>query len=738
VARVMDLPLTDANILAKLVPEKPGIKLNRVIKAPLDGDKSLKTDEGLSSEELEGVKKLRAFYENKNSLESTVIHEALILEGSVRNTGVHAAGIIIAPEDLTGLIPVATAKDSDLLVTQYEGSVIEDAGVIKMDFLGLKTLTIIRDALRLIEENHGIAIDIDKIPLDDAQTYELYQRAETNATFQFESAGMQKYLRDLKPDKFEDLIAMNALYRPGPLEYIPDFIRRKHGVEAVSYDLPEMEEFLKETYGITVYQEQVMRLSQKLAGFTKGQADKLRKAMGKKDRKALDELKPKFIKGATELGLDAKKLEKIWTDWEAFASYAFNKSHSTCYAFVAFQTAYLKAHYPAEYMAANLTNNLGSMDKITFFMEECKRIGIPVLGPDVNESNLQFSVNKKGQIRFGLAAIKGVGEGAVEQLIAERKQSGSFESLFDFLRRVNLRAVNKRNIENLALAGAFDALMGNDNRALFFYNETPSKPGFLDQLIRYGQSVQEGKSGMANTLFSDSSSEITIPEPTIPVVEPWHVLVTLEKEKEVVGIYISGHPLDNYRLEMGNFNFIELLELNEFSKYRSKGDLKSGGIITEVNHRISKKGNPFGFFRLEDYSGSKEFALYSEKYLRLKHFLEVGSIVYINWKVSHRYDNPDNLEIEIISLGLLADLKDKYSNVTIGLKEHDLNEQFIRDFSSIILRFPGRCNLRIQLSGVEEGMELNLLSEHIKVDGGNPEFQEHMNKMLGSNAFLLN
>jgi DNA polymerase-3 subunit alpha len=633
---------------------------------------------------------------------------------------------------------VATAKDSDLLVTQYEGSVIEDAGVIKMDFLGLKTLTIIRDALRLIEENHGIAIDIDKIPLDDAQTYELYQRAETNATFQFESAGMQKYLRDLKPDKFEDLIAMNALYRPGPLEYIPDFIRRKHGVEAVSYDLPEMEEFLKETYGITVYQEQVMRLSQKLAGFTKGQADKLRKAMGKKDRKALDELKPKFIKGATELGLDAKKLEKIWTDWEAFASYAFNKSHSTCYAFVAFQTAYLKAHYPAEYMAANLTNNLGSMDKITFFMEECKRIGIPVLGPDVNESNLQFSVNKKGQIRFGLAAIKGVGEGAVEQLIAERKQSGSFESLFDFLRRVNLRAVNKRNIENLALAGAFDALMGNDNRALFFYNETPSKPGFLDQLIRYGQSVQEGKSGMANTLFSDSSSEITIPEPTIPVVEPWHVLVTLEKEKEVVGIYISGHPLDNYRLEMGNFNFVELLELNEFSKYRSKGDLKSGGIITEVNHRISKKGNPFGFFRLEDYSGSKEFALYSEKYLRLKHFLEVGSIVYINWKVSHRYDNPDNLEIEIISLGLLADLKDKYSNVTIGLKEHDLNEQFIRDFSSIILRFPGRCNLRIQLSGVEEGMELNLLSEHIKVDGGNPEFQEHMNKMLGSNAFLLN
>jgi DNA polymerase-3 subunit alpha len=737
VARVMDLPLSDANALAKLVPEKPGIKLNRVIKAPIDGDKSLKTDESLSSEELEGVKKLRAHYEDKNSLESTVIHEALILEGSVRNTGVHAAGIIIAPEDLTGLIPVATAKDSDLLVTQYEGSVIEDAGVIKMDFLGLKTLTIIRDALRLIKENHGVEIDIDTIPLADTATYELYQRAETNATFQFESAGMQKYLRDLKPDKFEDLIAMNALYRPGPLEYIPDFIRRKHGIDPVVYDLPEMEEYLQETYGITVYQEQVMLLSQKLAGFTKGQADKLRKAMGKKDRKTLDELKPKFIHGAKENGLDEKKLEKIWTDWEAFASYAFNKSHSTCYAFVAFQTAYLKAHYPAEYMAANLTNNLSSMDKITFFMEECKRMGIPVLGPDVNESKLQFSVNAKGQIRFGLAAIKGVGEGAVEQLIEERK-SGNFESLFDFLRRVNLRAVNKRNIENLALAGAFDTLLGNDNRALFFYQETPSKPGLLDQLIRYGQSAQEGQTGMANTLFSDSSNEITIPEPVLPTVEPWHVLEMLEKEKEVVGIYLSGHPLDNYRLEMGNFRFVEIEDLKQLHKLQNKSDMKSGGIITDVNHRISKKGNPFGTFRIEDYSGSSEFSLFSEKYLRMKHFLEVGNIIYFNWKISSRFDNPDNLEAEIMSMGLLADLKDKYSQVTIGLKERDLNEEFIRDFSSIILRFPGRCNLRIQLSGVEEGMELNLLSEHIKVDGGNPEFQEQINKMLGSKSFLLN
>ncbi|MFN6081843.1 MAG: DNA polymerase III subunit alpha, partial [Bacteroidota bacterium] len=423
VARVLDLPLPDSNALAKLVPEKPGISLDRVLNAPLEGEKSLKEKEALQNEDLESVKKLREIYTG-DDLRARVLKEALVLEGSVRGTGIHAAGIIIAPKDLSELIPVATVKDVNLLVTQYDGKVIEDAGVIKMDFLGLRNLSIIRDALLLIKQNHGVEIDINTIPLDDKQTLELFARGETNATFQFESVGMQKYLKELKPDRFDDLIAMNALYRPGPLQYIPNFIARKHGKEEVTYDLEVMQDILKDTYGITVYQEQVMLLSQKLANFTKGDADVLRKAMGKKDRKTLDKLKPQFIENAGKNGHDATILEKVWTDWEAFASYAFNKSHSTCYAFVAFQTGYLKAHYPAEYMACVLTHNQSNIDKVTFFMEECRRMGIPVLGPDVNESEVNFAVNKKGEIRFGLGAIKGVGEGAVEMLIQERTTNG--------------------------------------------------------------------------------------------------------------------------------------------------------------------------------------------------------------------------------------------------------------------------------------------------------------------------
>ncbi|HNI45370.1 MAG TPA: DNA polymerase III subunit alpha, partial [Chitinophagales bacterium] len=455
VARVLDLPLAEANSLAKLVPEKPGIKLQRVFHASISGDGSLADKENLGGDDLENVKKIREIYHDRTSFASQVLHEAEVLEGSVRGTGIHAAGIIIAPTDLSEIIPVYTAKDVDLVITQFEGNVIEDAGVIKMDFLGLKTLTILRDALLLIKQNHNIDIDIDAIPLDDKKTYELYQRGETNGTFQFESAGMQKYLRDLKPDCFDDLIAMNALYRPGPLEYIPNYIARKHGTEKVTYDLPEMEEYLKDTYGICVYQEQVMLLSQKLAGFSKGDADVLRKAMGKKQIAVLNKMKVQFMEGATSKGLDASKLEKVWTDWEAFASYAFNKSHSTCYAFVAFQTAYLKAHYPAEYMAAVLSNNQGNLEKITFFMEEARRMGIPVLGPDINESNVKFSVNKKGEIRYALSAIKGVGEAAVEELIRERQEKGLYKSLFDLTKRSNLRAINKRVLESLAKAGAF-------------------------------------------------------------------------------------------------------------------------------------------------------------------------------------------------------------------------------------------------------------------------------------------
>src|SRR6218665_235239 len=472
VARVMDLPLAESNALAKLVPDKPGIELRRVLHAPMktkDGEKSLEEKDGLASEDLDNVKRIRDIYNQLETPASKVLHEAERLEGSVRNTGIHAAGIIIAPKDLTELLPVAVAKDSPLWVTQIEGSVIEEAGVIKMDFLGLKTLTIIKNALVMIKQNHGVEIVIDDIPLDDQKTYELYQQAATIGTFQFESPGMQKYLRELKPDKFGDLIAMNALYRPGPIAYIPNYIDRKHGREAISYDVPEMQEYLEETYGITVYQEQVMLLAQKLAGFSKGDADVLRKAMGKKQKAVLDKMKAQFINGAVQKGLPADKLEKIWTDWEAFAQYAFNKSHSTCYAFVAYQTAYLKAHYPGEYMSAVL-NNAGSIEKITFFMEECKRMGIKVLGPDINESLKGFAVNEKGEIRFGLGGLKGVGEAAIENIIAERKSG--YTDIFDFIKRINQRAVNKKTIESLAYAGGFDCFTEHHRRQYFY---TPEK-----------------------------------------------------------------------------------------------------------------------------------------------------------------------------------------------------------------------------------------------------------------------
>lgn len=734
VARVLDLPLQDANGLAKLVPEKPGIKLNRVMNAKIEGVGGLKEKEGITGDDLEGVKKLREIFADKSTLQSQVLHEALILEGSVRSTGVHAAGIIIAPEDLSNLIPIAVAKDSELSVTQYDGSVIEDAGVLKMDILGLKTLTIIRDSLQLIKENHGIEISIDDIPLDDTKTYELYQRAETNGTFQFESDGMKKHLRDLKPDKFEDLIAMNALYRPGPMEYIPNYIKRKHGTETVSYDVPEMEEILKETYGITVYQEQVMLLSQKLAGFTKGMADKLRKAMGKKDRKTLDELKPQFISGANEKGLDPSKLEKIWSDWESFAAYAFNKSHSTCYAFVAFQTAYLKAHYPAEFMAANLTNNLSNMDKISFFMEECKRMGLKVLGPDVNESKLKFSVNSKGQIRFGLAAVKGVGESAVESLISERSEKGNYTSIFDFVKRVNLRAVSKKTMEGMATAGAFDDFV-DSNRAVFFTPETPGKPAFLETVVRFGQSVQEGKNHAANSLFGDSSDEISIPEPVIPKIEPWHVLEMLEKEKEVVGIYLSGHPLDDYRTEMKNFNFVPLLELNSLERFRNKNDNKSGGIIKSANHRIAKSGKPFGSFILEDFSGTYDFVVFSDKYLKFKHYLEEGNIIFMNWKTNKSYRDPDALEIEINSMGVLADLKDKYTQITLQIYESELSDKFVDELNAVFTKYPGKSSLRMLLIAEDPTHSVQTIS-NLLVDT-NPDFLKELNRLI-SDRYKLN
>jgi len=711
VARVLDLPLDQSNALAKLVPDKPGISLKRVLTAPVHGDGSLSEKENLVTEDLENCKRLREYMENAGTLESTVLKEALILEGSVRGTGIHAAGIIIAPKELTEIIPVCTAKDSDLLVTQYEGSTIEDAGVIKMDFLGLKTLTIIRDALRMIEQNHGIKIDIDTIPLDDPKTYELYQRGETNGTFQFESAGMQKYLRELKPDKFDDLIAMNALYRPGPLEYIPNFIARKHGREAITYDLPEMEEYLKETLGISVYQEQIMLLAQKLAGFSKGDADVLRKAMGKKQKAVLDKMKGQFVAGAVAKGHPADKLEKIWTDWEAFASYAFNKSHSTCYAFVAYQTAYLKAHYPSEYMASVLTHSQGNIEKTTFFLEECKRMGLNVKGPDVNESMINFGVNKRGEIRYGMGSVKGVGEAAVESLIEERKKSVPFRDLFDFMRRCNLRTINKRVMENLVYAGAFDGF--GLPRATFFTEDEKEVP-FLERLLKYGSAWQEDKTMSANSLFGDLSDSVSIPEPTVPRATEWGLILKLQKEREVIGLYLSGHPLDDFRYEWENF----ATPLEKVDNYRGR-KVNVAGFVTKAEHRISQKGTGWGRFTIQDYTGSLEITMFSESYAKFKTFFEEGTSVYAEGEFRQRY-NSDEFEFKVNNVRLMETVGDeKTSSITLKIPVEVISRELLEKIGQLCSAHKGKHTLKIELIDRQNKEKLSFTSGARKVTVGN-------------------
>jgi DNA polymerase III subunit alpha len=714
VARVLDLPLDTSNALAKLVPEKPGISLNRVLKAPLDGEGSLRDKEGLMSEDIENIKRLREYLDADGTPESSVLREALVLEGSVRGTGVHAAGIIIAPKDLTEIIPVATVKDSDMLLTQFEGNVIEDAGVIKMDFLGLKTLTIIRDALRLIEQNHGVKISIDDIPLDDRKTYELYQRGETNGTFQFESAGMQKYLRDLKPDKFDDLIAMNALYRPGPLEYIPDFIARKHGRQAVTYDLPAMEEYLQETFGICVYQEQIMLLSQKLAGFSKGDADVLRKAMGKKQKAVLDKMKGQFVEGAVAKGHPAEKLDKIWTDWEAFASYAFNKSHSTCYAFVAYQTAYLKAHYPSEYMAAVLTHSQGNIEKTTFFLEECKRMGLVVKGPDVNESLVNFAVNKKGDIRYGMGGVKGVGEAAVESLIQEREKGGSFTTVYDFMRRLSLRTVNKKVIESLAYAGAFDDVAIQNGQPLHraaFFAPSDKYDSFIENLLKYGQAHQEDKVMSVNSLFGDLSDTVSIPEPPAPRCEPWNLLRKLQHEKDVVGIYLSGHPLDDYKFEVQNFTTCSLDRIDQFRQQK----IKIAGFVTKAEHRISQKGTGWGRFTISDYNGSLEMALFSNDYAQFKHYFEEGSSVYITGGFKQRY-NSDEWEFKPEKVELLESIAGNLvESVTLHIPVELLTSQVLDRLDTICRTRKGKHALKLQLVDFQQKITVSMATSERKV-----------------------
>jgi DNA polymerase-3 subunit alpha len=720
VARVLDLPLNESLMMTKLVPEKPGISLERILHAPLDGDKSLKDKEALSSEEIEDVKTLRKIYDNKGSEQSKVLHEAEILEGGVRGTGVHAAGIIIAPMDLTEIVPIATSKDTEFYLTQYQGKVIEDAGVIKMDFLGLKTLTIIRDALKLIKQNYDVDIDIDTIPLDDPKTFELYQRGETNATFQFESAGMQKYLKELKPDKFGDLIAMNALYRPGPIAYIPDYILRKHGKQKIVYDVPEMEEYLQETYGITVYQEQVMLLSQKLGGFSKGDADVLRKAMGKKDKATLDKKKSLFMEGAKAKGLDTKALEKIWTDWEAFAQYAFNKSHSTCYAFVAFQTAYLKANYPEEYMSAVLTNNMGNIDKITFFMEECKRAGIAVTSPDINESDVHFAVNKNKEIRYALSAIKGVGEAAVESIIEERKNNGPYKSIFDLTRRVNMRSVNKKSLEALALAGAFDCFTSL-HRAQYFLPDKKDGLSVLEKAVKYASSLQNSSTMQQNSLFGGDTGSADVSEPTINGSEEWSLLEKLKKEKEVTGVYISGHPLDDYRLEISTFTNCKL---NEIEKKKDK-ELRIAGIVTTTETKIAKNGNPYCRFTLEDFDGTYNFSIFSKDYLTFKPFIETnGALLHLTGKYQPRW-NGDEYEFKITKIDLLSDIRTKLTKaLTLQIDTDNVNEKMTDEILTVVKKYPGNIKLRVKFIDREENLVVSETSSLLKIDLTNELLRE--------------
>ena len=591
---------------------------------------------------------------------------------------------------------------------------IEEAGVIKMDFLGLKTLSILKMALALIKQNHGVVIDLDTIPLDDEKTFKLYQQGETNATFQFESVGMQKYLRELKPDKFDDLIAMNALYRPGPMAYIPNFIDRKHGREAISYDLDEMKEILSETYGITVYQEQVMLLSQKIGGFTKGDADVLRKAMGKKQKSVLDKMKAQFVAGATSKGHAAETLEKIWTDWEAFAQYAFNKSHSTCYAYVAYETAYLKAHYPGEYMSAVL-NNAGSIEKITFFMEECKRMGIKVLGPDINESLNGFAVNQKGEIRFGLGGLRGVGEAAIETIIKEREKGGSFASIFDFIKRVISRSVNKKSLESLAYSGAFDCFT-DFHRAQYFKIPDGERVSGLEKIINYGQALQSLSAGSTNTLFGDLSSAMQVPVPKLTKTEPWTLTELLEHEKDVTGMFMSGHPLDHFKFELRYYGITNIADFNEIKETLQLQPnpgraIKVAGLIIDVQHRVTKTGKNFGSFAIEDFSGKTEFVLWSEDYIKFQNYLEKGQNVLLNGFFRPRYNRPNEFDFKVSSMNLLESVKQNLTrSLDINVHAASLTPQFVDFIESNVKKYPGKSSLRFNVLEPKENLLVSLYS----------------------------
>ena len=703
VARVEKLMLAESDRLCKLVPDKTP-----------DG-KAVKN----LSQAIELVPELKAAEQSDNPVLRDTIRYAKMLEGNVRNTGVHACGTIICRDDITDWVPVSTADDKvtgeKMLVTQYEGSVIEDTGLIKMDFLGLKTLSIIKDALENIRQTKGIKVDIDDFSIiNDPATYKLYSEGRTVGTFQFESAGMQKYLRELQPSTFEDLIAMNALYRPGPMDYIPDFIARKHGRSPIVYDIPVMEKYLKDTYGVTVYQEQVMLLSRLLANFTRGESDTLRKAMGKKLKDKLDALKPKFIAGGTKNGHDPKVLEKIWADWEKFASYAFNKSHATCYSWVAFQTAYLKANYPSEYMAAVLSRNLANVDQLTIYMNECKRMDIRVLGPDINESMRTFSANTAGDVRFGMAAVKGVGEAAVDSIIAEREANGRFKDIYDFVERVNFSLVNRKCLENLAYAGAFDSISGFP-RCKFFGADARESSGmtFLEQLMRYGQRFQVEKNNAQQSLFG-GDDHVDIQHPLVPACADWSQLETLNKEREVIGLYLSAHPLDDYAIIMRNMCKTQLSELQNLEALKGQ-EIAVAGMVISVQNLLTKNGKPWGKFTLEDYNGTHEFALFGKDYENFRKYLYTDYFLFIRGKVQPRPYNDKELEFKIVSMMQLSELSESIKEMHVQLPVEEVTRTLIDELAARVRESKGQTVLRLNLYDRESQVSLNLFSKSYKV-----------------------
>ena len=722
VARVEKLPLDISNRLCKAIPDKlpDGLKMNlpNAIKC---------------------VPELRDAEASANPLLANTIKYAKMLEGTVRGTGIHACGTIICRDAISEWVPVSTAEDKSdpghkLLATQYDGHVIEETGLIKMDFLGLSTLSIMKETVENIRLTQGFTLDLDTIPIDDELTYKLYQEGRTIGTFQFESAGMQKYLRELRPTVFEDLIAMNALYRPGPMDYIPSFIARKNGKEEIKYDIPCMEKYLKDTYGITVYQEQVMLLSRQLANFTRGESDALRKAMGKKKKAIVDAMKPKFIEGGKKNGHDPKILEKIWADWEKFASYAFNKSHATCYSWVAYQTAYLKAHYPAEFMAGNMSRCISDITKITKLMSECQSMGIPCLGPDVNESQRKFSANKKGEVRFGLSAIKGMGDAAAVNIIAEREKNGPYKDIFDFVQRVNLSAVNRKAMESLALSGGFDSF-GIRREQYFGLNAKGDT--FVETLLRYGQVYQSEQSSMQNSLFGDMGG-VEITTPPIPTVEPWSTMELLKKERELVGIYLSAHPLDDYAVVLNHMCNLKCTQIGremdkkELSKFE---ELSFGGIVTSVSSRWTKTNKPFGIVTIEDFEGAGEIALFGEEWTKWQSMLQEEYPVYITAKCQQRFrNNPDAYDLVIKKIEFLSDVKDKsIDKFTIYIDSTLFADTCMTDLETMLRSNTGQVPLYFNIHDIEHNTNIEMFCRNVAVDVNKKllTFLDEMDKQVG-------